>query len=218
MALGLHDLLLQTSYLRRFGNRSCFWNNRVLVKGKEKKYQSLRQTDVRLNFIFLYLTPIVGCTHACPASLWNAKKPISSSTECNMIDIFHKWSTNNYVFFPLSPLLSSPFVQPVREKKGSMHAKRKCLKIVVYNTGTSRCIQMPFARRSVRDVDRSDRLEKGNTYASARGSAANYAPVWSKCNRSDTGVCPAEGIKKCQCAFFFLLSRSSNTCNDLNFS
>lgn len=84
-----------------------------------------------------------------------------------------------------------------------MHAKRKCLKIVVYNTGTSRCIQMPFARRSFRDVDRSDHLEKGNTYASARGSAANYAPVWSKCNRSDTGVCPAEGIKKCQCVLFF---------------
>lgn len=118
-------------------------------------------------------------------------------------------------FFSLSPLLSSPFVQPVREKKGSMHAKRKCLKIVDYNTATSRCIQMPFARRSFRDVDGSDHLEKGNT----RGSAANYAPVWSKCNRSDTDVCPAEGIKKYQCAFFFfLLSRSSNTCNHLNFS
>lgn len=92
------------------------------------------------------------------------------------------------IFFSFSSLVPSPSVQPVGEKKGSMRAERKCLKIVVYDGGTPRCIRMCFARSSFRGVDCSDRVEERNASAPALGRAANYGPVWNKRNRSHTSV------------------------------
>lgn len=137
----------------------------------------------------------------------NAMWLISFANDLQIIKIF---------FFPVSSGIAAVHSASQREEGVNARRVKIFFKIMVYNTRTSRCMQMSFPRRSFRCVDRSDHLEKGKPHMFYHEAVQPITAQFGvKCNRSHAGVWTAMNQ---EALVLFLHFRSSNTCNHLTFT